>query len=469
MSSNWREWITDRFQLGAIYENALNRRVAKTPWYFGDGATLMFLLGVLMATGIVMTLTYSPTPETAYPSVQYISNEQPLGWFIRGLHYWSAGLFVVMLFIHLFRQILLGGYKSPREGTWLVGVAMLIAVFIMAFVGYLLRWDERAINAIFVVLHMFSRVPLIGDELVVFIQGGEDLGASTLLRLYAVHVLFVPLLLLGLAGYHLYLIIQHGVMSRSEQEKPVYTAEEQKKLYKEEAHSEDRGETFYPDTVAQSGLMAFIVFLVAVALAVFVGPPELFPEASLTEPSHPQAEWWYWWYDALIAVVPPPLAPILVVVFPILLIGVLVALPFLDRGANRGLRKRPFAAAAVAVCVIALVTLSVLRWQAPWEGGPQEELPPIPENVELSDQAEKGYELFGAYGCTSCHPVAGEGPKIGVDLAGGEQRLSQQEIQETILNPENIPMPSYEDRLSEEELEQLVAFVMNLQGGSLDP
>lgn len=469
MASNWRQWITDRFQLDTLYENALNRRVAKTPWYFGDGATLMFLLGVLVITGIIMTLTYSPTPDTAYPSVQYISNEQPLGWFIRGLHYWSAGLFVIMTFIHLFRQLVLGGYKPPREGTWLVGVMMLVGVFVMAFVGYVLRWDERAINAIFVVLHMFSRIPLIGDELVLVIQGGNELGASTLLRLYAVHVLFVPLLLLGLAGYHLYLIIQHGVMSRAEQEQPVETAEEQKKLYKEEAHSEERGETFYPDTVAQSGVVAFCVFLIAVILAIFVGPPDLYPEASLTEPSRPQAEWWYWWYDALIAVVPPPVAPILVVVFPILLIGVLIALPFLDRGSNRGFRKRPFAVASVAVCVIALLTLSVIRYQAPWEGGPQEELPPIPTEIELSDQAKEGYRLFGDYGCNSCHPVAESGPQIGPDLAGGERRLSQKEIRETILNPEDIPMPSYEGRVSEEELNQLVAFVMNLQGGQLEP
>lgn len=474
MLSNWREWITDRFKLDVLRRNILDRLVAKTPWYFEDGATLLFLLAVLVVTGLTMTLTYSPTPDTAYASVQYITNEQRMGWFVRGLHYWSAGLFMVMIFVHLFRQILLGGYKPPREGTWLVGVMLLIAVFIMAFVGYLLRWDERAINAIFVVLHMFSRIPVIGEDLVVFIQGGEELGESTLLRLYAVHVLFVPLLLLGLAGYHLYLVIQHGVMSRIEQELPVESAEAQKKLYKEEAESEERGEMFYPDTVEESGLMAFFIFLIAAGLAVLHGPPDLFPEASLTTPSRPQAEWWYWWYDALIAVVPPPVAPILVVVFPILLIGVLVSLPFLDRGPNRGFRKRPFAVGAVAVCVVGLVTLSVLRAQAPWEGGPQEELPPIPDGIELSDRAKEGYRLFGEYGCTSCHPVGGIGPKIGVDLAERERRLSQEEIRKTILNPsillqDDVPMPSYEGRMTEEELDRLVAFVMNLQAGQLEP
>lgn len=468
-SLNWREWIADRFGLYPIRENTLDRRVVKTPWYHGDGATLFLLLIVLVVTGAFMTLTYSPSPDAAYASVQYISEEQPMGQFIRGLHYWSAGLFVVMTFVHVFRHILLGGYKFPREGTWLIGVAILLATFIMAFVGYLLRWDERAVNAIAVVTHMFSRVPLIGEELVLLVQGGESIGASTLLRLYAVHVIFVPLLLLGFVGYHLYLVILHSVITSTEQEQPVYSAEEQRRVYEEEAESVETGEPFYPYTVAESGLMAMAVFLVAVGLAVFYGPPELFPEANLTEPSRPRAEWWYWWYDALIAVVPHVLAPILVVVFPLLLFAVLVLLPFLDRGPDHGIRQRPLVAVVVGLCVIALVTLSVLRWQAPWEGRPQAGPPPVPAGVELTEQTESGRQLFAQYGCNSCHAVDGVGPKIAPDLAGGDRRLTQDEIRELILDPGDIPMPSYEGRLTEEELEQIVAFVFVLQAAPLDP
>ncbi len=471
MASNWREWIADRFGLGTLRRNTLDRRVTKTPWYYADGSTLLFLLGVLVVTGLAMTLTYSPDPDTAYESVRYISQEQPLGWFIRGLHYWSAGLFVVVLLVHLFRQIIIGGYKPPREGTWLIGVGLLLAVSIMAFVGYTLRWDERALNAIAVVTHMFSRVPLVGTELVLLVQGGDELGAATLIRLYAVHVVLVPLLLLGLTGYHLYLVILHSVTSKAEKEQEVYTGEEQKRLYEEEAEAEETGEPFYPDTVAESALVAFAVFLLAVGLTVFYGPPELLPEADLTEPARPRAEWWYWWYDALIAVVPHAFAPILVVVFPLLLFAVLVLLPFLDRSPFHGLRQRPVAAVVVGLCVVALVVLTTLRARAPWEGGPQVASgpPPVPTGVELTARAEQGRQLFAEYGCTSCHPVGGVGPSVAVDLAAPERRLSEDEIRETILDPQNIPMPSYANRLTENELDRLVAFVFALQAAPLAP
>lgn len=469
MASNWRAWIAKRFGLDKLRENTLERRVPETPFLFGDGASMLLLLAVLVLTGIFMTLAYSPTPDTAYRSVQYITDDLRLGWFIRGLHYWSAGLFVVMIFFHLFRQILLGGYKSPREGTWLTGVVMFIAVIAMAFIGYLLRWDERAVNAIYVVLHMFSRVPLIGEELVVFVQGGEEIGSSTLLRLYAVHVVFVPLVLIGLALWHLYLVILHGVISRGEREKNVETAEEQEEVYHEEAATEERGEAFYPDTAAKSGLMALLVFLVALGLTLLAGPPALFPEADLTEVSRPRSEWWFWWYDALIAVVPSVVAPALVVVLPLAALLVLLLLPFVDRGPRRGLKSRPVATVTVAILVLSMLILSQLRLDAPWEGGPQPGPPPVPDGIELTESAEEGRQLFHEYGCNSCHAVSGVGPEVAIDLAGGDRRLTEEEIRGFILHPEDVPMPSYEGRLSDEELERIVAFVFSLQAAPMDP
>jgi ubiquinol-cytochrome c reductase cytochrome b subunit len=460
----WRNWVADRFGLKPIKEKALDRRVAKGSWYFGDGATLLLLLGVLVATGALMTLTYSPTPDTAYESVRYITEMQVLGWFIRGLHYWSAGLMVVMLFVHLFRQILLGGYKAPREGTWLLGVGMFFLVITMSFLGYLLRWDERSIYALRVALTMFHNVPVIGEGLVVFVQGGEDAGALTLTRLYSVHVLFVPLTLLLLVAFHVYLVIFHGVTSKSERDQPVESAEEQKKIYKADANSEKRGETFYPITMAKSGAMAFAVFALAVILTLTAGPAPLYPEANLVERSFPIEEWWFWWYSALIALLPSAMAPSFVVLFPILLFIVLVSLPFLDRGPNRGIRRRPIAAAMVAVCVIVILYLSDLRRRSPWTGWPSSEPPPVPQGVTLSPEVEQGRQLYVRYGCNSCHAIAGHGRRIGPDLAQLGDRFSRSEYREYILKPpEGIPMPGYEGRVTEEELERIIDFVHTAQ------
>jgi ubiquinol-cytochrome c reductase cytochrome b subunit len=460
VASKWRNWVVDRFAWEPIRQHALDRRVAKGSWYFGDGATLLLLLGVLVVTGMVMVLTYSPNPDAAYQSVEYITREQTLGWFVRGLHYWTAGFMVIMLFFHLFRQILLGGYKSPRQGTWLIGVLLFFCVLAMAYTGYLLRWDERAIYGIKVGLHMLNRVPWIGEGIVVFIQGGPELGARTLTRIYAIHVMLVPLMLFLLVGYHLYLVIYHGVTSKSERERPVHSAEEQRQLYKADAHSTSRGETFYPETAARSGVMAIVVFGLAVALTLIRGPQDLQPEANLVERSYPYEEWWFWWYSSLIALLPKYIAPWFVVVFPILVFLFLVLLPALDRGPYRGIRNRPVAAICVAACVIGLLYLTDLRRKSSWTGWPQANPPKIPERVILTDQVEEGRLLFAAYGCNTCHPIAGYGPNVGTDFAIRRGAWSRAELRAYILHPpRGVPMPSYAGRLHGADLERVVEFV----------
>ncbi|MEX1049250.1 MAG: cytochrome b N-terminal domain-containing protein [Akkermansiaceae bacterium] len=455
-----REWVADRFGLGVIMQASLDRRVAKAPWYYGDGATLTTLLVVLVATGIVMTLTYSPNPDAAYASVQHITHQQTLGWFIRALHYWSAGLMVVMLFFHLFRQILVAGYKFPREATWIFGAFLFHAVTAMSFTGYLLRWDERSIHAVRVMLHMFGHVPWIGDELVVFVQGGEEPGALLLTRIYAVHVIILPLLIGALTAYHIYLVVHHGITSRKEKDQLVHTAEEQKKLYKAQADSEEFGETFYPETMAKSGAMSFVVLGFAVLLAIVAGPAELYEEANLVRRSFPVEEWWFWWYSALIALLPDWLAPTFLVLFPLVLLLAMLALPFVDRGPKRGMRKRPLAVAFVAVCVIALLGLSALRMRSPWTGWPGGDPPPVPAGVILSPGAEEGRLLFARFGCNSCHAVGGHGPAVAVDLARVPALMSRQQYREYILSPPpGIAMPAYKGRLSEEQMNNLLDYV----------
>jgi ubiquinol-cytochrome c reductase cytochrome b subunit len=449
-----RNWVSDRFGLGPIGKHFLYRRVPKTSWYYGDGSTLLLLLFVMIATGGLMALTYTPSIDHAYKSVAYITQEQPLGWFIRALHYWSAGLMVVMVLFHVFRHLLLGGYKFPREGTWLI----------MGFTGYLLRWDERAVYATTVVLHMFGRIPWIGDELVMFVQGGRELGALTLTRLYAVHVILVPLLLLGLAGYHLYLVVLHGVTSLAERRRPIRSVEEHRELYHRTAESETEGEVFHPETTAQSAAMAGTVFLLAIALALFSGPQALYPEANLVDPSMPEEEWWYWWYSALIALTPSAIAPALMLLFPLAVLFFLTALPFADRSPNRGLRGRPFMVTGTVAAILVLLYLSGLRFESPWTGWPRGEPPPVPSGVTLSPEAERGRQLFSQYGCNSCHAIAGQGPKVGPDLTAMQRRLSATKMRNFIERPPpGAAMPAYGQRLSPEQYDRLVSFLMAVQ------
>lgn len=452
-----REWVVDRFALRPLYDALLDRPVPKIRWYLGDGAVLLTLLGVQVLTGMVLMLTYSPATDSAYHSVNYITQEQFLGNFLRGLHYWCAGAMVVMLFYHLFRQILMGGYKAPREGTWILGVLLFFALLLMAFTGYLLRWDERSVYGIRVMLHMLSRVPMLGDWLVVLIQGGEEMGPRTLTRFYALHVLIVPLVIFLLVSFHLYLIVIRGTITHTEQQQGAKTAAEQKAMYEEEVHT--RGELFFPVTMFKEGIFVTLVMTICLGLAIVVGAPELYPEGNLEARSMPAEEWWYWWYSGLIALLPPSVAPWFVVIFPPLVFVLLMALPFLDRGPNRGVWKRPFWLVTVLLLAVAILALSDYRRRSSFTGWPSTKPPEVPQDVKLSPEAERGRLLFAQFGCNSCHSVAGQGRGVAVDIAHLPEVRSAGHIRDYILQPPpDVAMPSYEGRLSDDELDALVAF-----------
>lgn len=454
------KWLEDRFGVIPIRENVLDRPVPKAPWYFGDGAALALLLVVLIVTGIIMALNYSASPDTAYESVRHLTEEQWLGWFIRALHYWAAGFMVVIIFLHMCRQILLGGYKFPREGTWLIGVLLFFAVLLMSYTGYLLRWDARALYGLKVSLHMLHNVPLVGEHLVVIAQGGTEVGARTLSRIFAIHVVIVPMLILFLVGWHLYLVILHGVTTNRERKQPVHTADEQRKLYQEQASSEQHGEKFHPGTSTKSGLMAVTICLIVIVVAFAAGPATLMTRADLVHRVFPAEEWWFWWYSGLIALLPPRIAPTVVVVLPIAIFIVLIALPFVDRGPRRGLLRRPVAIAVVLIVLIALIALTDHRRRSPWTAWPSTELPPIPENVTLAPEAREGHILFSQLGCNTCHSISGHGWQFGPDLARIPEVRSRAEMKEYILSPpDGIAMPSYEGRISEAELGHLLDFI----------
>jgi len=180
-------------------------------WGHALGAATLVAVVVLIVTGILLTVYYVASPSDAHQSVQYITNVVPLGWSIRGLHHWAASALVVLAIAHLIRVIVHGAYKYPREFTWFTGIALLLLVFAFGLTGSLLPWDQRAYWATQVRIEIFATIPLIGDWLARFLQGGEELSGLTLSRFYAAHVWLFPLLLLGLVFAHLRLVVRHGI------------------------------------------------------------------------------------------------------------------------------------------------------------------------------------------------------------------------------------------------------------------
>jgi ubiquinol-cytochrome c reductase cytochrome b subunit len=366
---------------------------------------------------------------------------------------------MIMVVFHLLRQILLGGYKSPREGTWLVGVPLFFGVLFLAYSGYLLRWDERSIYGIRVMLQILGRVPLVGDSLVLFAQGGPSIGPATLARLYAFHVLVIPLIMFALVGFHLYLVVIKGTMTKGERSMPVRSVAQQREIYKSEAASLENGETFFPFTMLKTGTMAGIVIGLTLAAAVFLGPSKLYSEANFTESTMPAEEWWYWWLSGLIALLPPSIAPWAVVLLPIAVLAFLLALPFVDRSPLRGARNRPVWIGLVIATVITILLLTDYRRRSPFTAWPNPRLPVLPAGMTLPPEAEQGRMQFARYGCNSCHAVGKADASFAVDFALLRGQLSREKIREYILNPPaGIAMPSYEGRMTDAELNSVVAF-----------
>ena len=465
MLSKALRWLVDRFGIGPIWDHVLDRQVPKDPWYHGDGMALLVLLSILVLTGAVLSLGYTPAIDEAYQSVDYVTHHQTLGWFVRGLHYWSAGMMVVMLFLHVCRQLVLGGYKSPREGTWLVGVVLLFIVLSTSLLGYILRWDERGFHGLRVALAALRHAPYIGDELVVLAQGGSEISSLTLSRVFALHVIILPLLLLLLVGYHVYLVIIHGTTTMGERKEPIETVEEQRELYHEQAEHPVKGEVFFPTAVIKISPWSIVAVTIAIGLTLTVGPRKLMQPASVTGTTTPSEEWWFAWYSGLVALLPPSVAPAFQWLFPIAVFLFLVLLPFVDRSPHRGWRNRPVATSLVVLLILAVLGLSWLRYQSAWTARSDSTPPTVPRGLVLASEAERGRLLFPKYGCTSCHSVAGMGQaRVGTDLARLEHIYSQTELREYILHPpDDVAMPNYQGRLSGQDLDCVVAFVLVAQ------
>jgi len=458
-------WLVDRFGIGPIWDHVLDRQVPKDPWYHGDGMALMVLLSILVVTGAFLSLGYTPSIDEAYQSVNYVTHHQSLGWFIRGLHYWSGGMMIVMLFLHACRQLALGGYKSPREGTWLIGVVLMFIVLATSLLGYILRWDERGFHGLRVMLAALRHAPYIGDGLVVLAQGGPEISSLTLTRVFALHVIILPLILLLLVGYHVYLVIVHGTTTMGEREEPIETVEEQRELYQEQSEHPVKGEVFFPTAVIKISPWSIVAVTIAIGLTLAVGPRKLMGPASLTSAAAPNEEWWFAWYSALVALLPPSVAPTFQWLFPIAVFFFLVLLPVVDRSPYRGWRNRPMATSLVVILILTIFGLSWLRYESAWTARLDSTAPIAPQGVVLASEAERGRLLFPKYGCTSCHSVAGIGQaRVGTDLARLDRIYSQSELREYILHPpDDVAMPSYQGRLSGEDLESVVAFVLVAQ------
>jgi cytochrome b6 len=206
------KWFDERIEVQAISDDITSKYVPPhvNIFYCLGGLTLTCFL-IQFATGFAMTFYYKPTVTEAFTSVQYIMNEVNFGWLIRSVHRWSASMMVLMMILHIFRVYLTGGFKKPREMTWIVGVTMAVLTVSFGVTGYSLPWDQVGYWAVKIVSGVPAAIPVVGDQMVELLRGSASVGQATLTRFYSIHTFVLPWLMAVFLLLHFLLIRKQGI------------------------------------------------------------------------------------------------------------------------------------------------------------------------------------------------------------------------------------------------------------------
>jgi ubiquinol-cytochrome c reductase cytochrome b subunit len=459
-------WLDERAGFGVIRRDLLDRRVPdRLTWgAVLGGATLAAFL-VQVVTGVVLATYYAPSPDHAYDSIQFIQHRVLAGSLLRGIHHWGASAVVVLLVAHVVRVFSIGAYKYPREVNWIIGVGLFVLIMGFAFTGYLLPWDQRAYWATVVGTSIGGATPLVGGGVQTVLRGGTGVGAATLSRFFALHVLWFPALLGILVIPHLVLAVFQGWSPRArdlEGGAPARTDDpEYPAYYGTASAAAQRGERrLWPDVTARVAVAAFVVALTIVSLGAIVGAG-LEPPADPTDNAYvPSPEWYFLPLYQLMKVVPSSIESVVSVGVPAALVVTLLALPFLDRRSSRSLRRRPVAAA----CLTALLGGAGLLIGVAIHGSPATE---VAAGIPLTTTQRAGRALFRSQ-CTMCHQVAGQGGQIGPDLSEIGLRHSTSWLHSFVEEPsrfhrETRMLAFGPPRLSHQELEELAQYLASLR------
>ncbi|HYL28695.1 MAG TPA: cytochrome b N-terminal domain-containing protein [Gemmatimonadales bacterium] len=464
------DWLDARVGLRALKRALLDREVPdRLTWWHTLGSATLTVFVVQVVTGIVLATFYSPSPDHAYSSIEYIQRQVTSGSLLRGIHHWAASAMVILVLAHMIRVFSMGAYKYPREVNWLLGVALFIVVLGFSFTGYLLPWDQKAYWATAVGTSIAGTTPVIGSAVVSILRGGGELGAATLSRFYAFHVLWLPGLLGLVLLLHLALVVKQGIAPRTqalEEGAPPRTDDPAYPGYYRDAYAATKhtGTRFYPDIIGKDAVVSTLVVVLIVLMALKRGAP-LEPPADPTDTAYaPTPEWYFLPLYQLLKLVPGSFESLVAVGIPTVLFVVMIALPLFDRRSTRSLAHRPLALVSLTTI---LVGAGFLLGAAVKEAGPA-----IPPEVgrPLTSAERAGRALYHSQKCDDCHKIAGLGGKKGPDLTEEGLHHSPAWLHSYIEAPtrfrgDTIEMPTFgPPTLSHQEIEELAQYVSSLRG-----
>jgi ubiquinol-cytochrome c reductase cytochrome b subunit len=336
-------WMDERFPLTTNWKAHLSEYYAPKNfnfWYFfGSLALLVLVLQII--TGILLTMHYKPDAALAFASVEYIMRDVPWGWLIRYMHSTGSSMFFVVVYLHMYRGLIYGSYRNPRELIWLFGVAIFLVLMGEAFFGYLLPWGQMSYWGAQVIINLFTSIPFIGPDISEWLRGDYVVSDATLNRFFAFHVIAFPLVLLGLVVAHI--VALHEVGSNNPDGIEIKQHKDKKTGIPLD------GIPFHPYYTVKD-IMGVSVFLIVFSAIIFFAPEmggyfleanNFIPANSLQTPTHIAPVWYFTPYYSILRAVPPLFnSQFPGVVAMGLSVMVFMLLPWLDRSPVKSIRYR---------------------------------------------------------------------------------------------------------------------------------
>ncbi|HJN37953.1 MAG TPA: cytochrome b N-terminal domain-containing protein [Gammaproteobacteria bacterium] len=331
-------WIEKRLPLGSfIYQHLSHYYAPKNLnfWYYFGSLSLLVLVNQIIS-GIFLLMYYVPTAEGAFASVEFISREVQYGWLIRYLHTTGASAFFIVIYLHMFRALMYGSYRKPRELLWLIGMLLFILLMAEAYTGYVLPWGQMSFWAAKVILSLFSTIPYIGDSLVVWLQGDFVVSGVTLHRFFSFHVVLFPLVLIG--SVFLHLLALHSVGSNNPDGVEIYDNVDAKGVPLD-------GIPFHPYYTVKDlfGAMVFLFLFLAVVFyaptfwGYFIEPENYMESNPLVTPSLIKPVWYFSSYYAILRAIPSKSLGAFLMLMSVV---ILFAIPWLDRSRVKSIRYK---------------------------------------------------------------------------------------------------------------------------------
>jgi len=366
-------WIDERFPLTVLWKSQVSEYYAAKNfnfWYY-FGSLACFVLVIQIVTGIFLMMHYKPDGTLnasgipiAFASVEYIMREVPGGWLIRYLHSTGASAFFIVVYLHMFRGMLYGSYRKPRELVWILGSLIFLALMAEGFMGYLLPWGQMSYWGAQVIINLFSAIPFVGPDLSELIRGDYVISDATLNRFFALHVVAMPLVLIGLVVVHL--IALHEVGSLNPDGIEI-------KNYKDEKGIPLDGIPFHPYYTVKD-IVGVVVFLIFFSFVVFFWPEgggyfleynNFTPADPMVTPAHIAPVWYFTPFYSILRAVTYPLFGLEAKFWGVIAMGasvvIIAFLPWLDRSPVKSIRYRgPVYKTALAIFAISFVILGYL-------------------------------------------------------------------------------------------------------------